>query len=801
MFRNYCRTAWRNLTRYRLFSVINVVGLSVGIACALLIILHIKEELSYDKGYTKAGRMFRITMEGLNDQRHWAATAPSLGREMAKHFPGIVSNTRLYRYNLHVFSYTAPGGEVRRFEEKGGFVADTGAVNMFDLQFAAGNPATALAETDAIVITPAFAKKYFGNENPLGKVLMDDAGKYPLRVTGLLKPAAFPSHLQFDYLVSMPTIHRYTDERSLENRTWNGFYNYVLLDRPQSKAEIEAHMSRFLLAYYANIGETPQELLAGRRLHLQPVTDIHLHSGLEKEMSANGDISYIYIFSAAALLILLVAAVNFVNICTAQAFNRVKEIGLRKVAGAQRSQVLGQFLGESLFITLLAALLALVLFRCAMPFYGNLIGKTVNPAQFLTATNLAIFTVLIIVIGVLAGLYPALFVAGFDPVTSLKGKRNAAPAVNGVRKGLIIFQFVVSVFMLFSSIVMYRQMHFFHTKDLGFDKEQLVAVRMYDDMWKQFGAMRNDLQRNPAIAGYAVTSNLPGERFGMQGFRPLDVPFNDVAPSVRAMWADEKLLPELKVPVVEGRNFVNQFPDIRKKEFILNETAMKYFGMKDPIGQRCVLDQDTGTIVGLAKDFNFASLHAEVEPLVIHYNPFRANYLLVKAHPHRLPQVLQFLDAEIKRLSPTSVFSYSFVDERLERLYSSENRMMQLFRVFSIFAVFVSCLGLFGLAAYASRLRTKEVGIRKVLGASVYHVIMLLSFDFLKLVLLATLIAWPLAWWVMSRWLDGFAYRISISGWMFVASGCLALLVALVTVCFQAAKAALVNPVRSLKAD
>jgi putative ABC transport system permease protein len=348
---------------------------------------------------------------------------------------------------------------------------------------------------------------------------------------------------------------------------------------------------------------------------------------------------------------------------------------------------------------------------------------------------------------------------------------------------------------------MYRQMRFFHTKDLGFDKEQLVAVRMYDDMWKQFGAMRNDLQRNPAVAGYAVTSNLPGERFGMQGFRPLNVPYNDVAPSVRAMWADEKLLPELKVPIVEGRNFVNQFPDIREKEFILNETAAKYFGMKDPIGQQCVLDQDTGTIVGLAKDFNFASLHAKVEPLVIHYNPFRANYLLVKAHPHRLPQVLQFLDAEIKRLYPASVFSYSFVDERLERLYTSENRMMQLFRVFSIFAVFVSCLGLFGLAAYASRLRTKEVGIRKVLGASVYQVIMLLSVDFLKLVLLATLIAWPLAWWVMSRWLDGFAYRISISGWMFVASGCLALLVALVTVSFQAAKAALVDPVRSLKAD
>ncbi len=802
MLASYLKIAWRNLRKYTLFSSINILGLAVGLMCALLIIFHVKEELRYDKGYSKADRLFRITQEGLGeDTRHWAATAPSIGLQMAQHIPEITEVTRFYRPSpKQVLSYRAPNSEPKRFEEKDGFFVDPSVTNTFDLHFVKGDAATALTTTDAIVITEEMARKYFGQEDPLGKVIMDEVGQLPLKVTGVVSKPPFPTHLRFDYLLSWNTIHHYVDPASLERRTWNALYTYVLLNKAQSRATVEAKLPRFMVQYYAVNGETPQEVLASRKLHLFPVTDIHLHSNMEKELSPNSDITYVYIFSIAALFILLIAAVNFINISTAQAFNRMKEIGLRKVIGASRPQLLRQFLGESFIVTLAATMLALVFFACILPLYNNLTGKQLRFEQLLSVANLGILLLLVAVIGLLASAYPAWFVSNFKPVPALQGKRNVRSPVYTVRKGLIIFQFAISVFMIFSAVVMYRQMQLFHNKHLGFDKEQQIAVTMYGNMWEHFSPLIHDMQQNTGIASYATVSTLPGERFAIQPFHALGV--NNVEESsIRAMWGNETLLSTLHIPLLAGRDFRSQFPDIKHHEFILNEAAVKTLGFKDPIGKAYVLDQDTGTVVGIIKDFNFASLHAAIEPLVIQYKPFYSNYLLVKAKAGHVPQTLQFLESRIKAQSPSAVFTYAFVDDKLNQLYFPENRMMQLFKAFSFFAIFVSCLGLFGLSAYASQLRIKEVGIRKVLGASAYNVTMLLSSNFLALVLIATLLAWPLAWWAMNRWLNGFAYRIHIDVWTFALSGVLALLVAMLTVGAQAMKAAFMNPVKSLKME
>lgn len=795
MLTSYLRIAWRNLRKNTLFSVINILGLAVGMMCALLIIFHVKEELRYDKGYTKADRLYRVTMDGVGeDTRQWAATSPTVGPEMAQDMPEIAAVTRFYRlYPSQILSHT----DSKRFEEKGGFFADASVTNTFDLHFVKGDAATALTGPDAIVITEEMAHRYFGQEDPLGKVMMDEVGHLPLKVTGVVSKPAFPTHFSFDYLLSMQTIHHFLDQHSLERRTWNAFYTYVLLNSRESLSRVNARMPAFTLKYYMAAGETAQEVKSSRKLQLFPVTDIHLYSNMEKEVSANSSITYVYIFSVAALFILLIAVVNFINISTAQAFHRMKEIGLRKVIGASRAQLLRQFLGESFMVTLIATILAVLFLAIVIPFYNDLSGKQLRVQELLTLTNMGILLLLVVVIGLLASVYPAWFVTGFKPIPALKGKRDVASPVYTVRKGLIIFQFAISVFMIFSAVVMYRQMRFFYQKQLGFDKEQQIAVTMYDNMWNEAGTLMHDIAQYSGIANYAMVSTLPGDRFSIQTFYPLSMNKEEDQPSIRAMWANETLLATLNIPLTAGRNFSAD----QGHEFILNEVAVKRLGLKDPIGKQYVLDTDTGNVVGIIKDFNFASLHAAVEPLVIEYKPFRSNYLIVKARPGRVQQTLQFLETRMLAQSPGAVFTYTFLDDKLNRLYFSEDRMMQVFKAFSFFAIFVSCLGLFGISAYASQLRMKEVGVRKVLGASVYNVMMLLSGNFMKLVLIATLVSWPLAWWAMSRWLSGFAYRINIEVWMFVLSGVLAVVVAMLTVGGQAMRAALMDPVRSLKME
>jgi putative ABC transport system permease protein len=804
MFRNYLKIAWRNLWKSKTFSVVNITGLAVGIAGVLLIIFHIRHELSYEKGFEKVDRIYRVTYESTGeDNRHWAATPPPLVPALQQAFPQIEAGVRMHRlYPYQLLSYAGPAGDVKRFEEKGGFFANADVVNMFDLPFVAGDPKSALKDANTIVISETMAQKYFGKADPMGKTITDDRSRLPLLVTGVVKNFGFPSHFQFDYLVSMPTIERYLDKQSMENIGWSGFYNYIMLREDASLAQVEAGLPAFAAKFYAPSGDSEQKIRASRHLHLQPIRDIHLHSKLEKEMYPNSDITYIYIFAIAAIFILLVATVNFINISTALAFNRMKEIGLRKVVGGTRSQLLRQFLGESLLITVLATAFAVLLFKIAIPYYANVASGGFVFESVFTAPNLAIVVLLVAGIALLAGLYPAWFVARFNPVVSLKGKRLSGPAVNIVRKGLIVFQFTVSVFMIFGTMIVYRQMQLFHNQDLGFDKDQVVAVTMYDQMREKYSVLMDEMSENSSIASFSIISTLPGERFGNYTAFPLHRKDDDQLPeNSRMLWSDDKVLGTLGIQLKEGRAFHSQFPEIKNHEFILNEAAVKVYRLQDPVGQVFIAEGDTGTVVGVVKDFNFASLHASVEPLVIQYNPYRTNYLLVKVKGGSLPATIGFLESRVHNAAPSSKFTYSFLDENVDKLYVTENRMSKVFNGFAALSIFISCLGLFGLSAYSAKLRVKEVGVRKVLGASVSSVAFLLSRDFMLLVLIAIAVSVPLAWWAMERWLGSFAYRVDIGWEVPVVAALAALMLAVFTISFQAIKTALLNPVKNLRAD
>jgi putative ABC transport system permease protein len=770
----------------------------------MLIVFHVKDELSYDQGFSKSARIFRVTNENLGeDARHWAATPPPLGPEIALSLPEVEQAVRFHRpAKYQLLSYTPDDGATKTFEEYGGFIVDYGAISMFDIQFSKGNPATALSEMNSIVLTEEMAYRYFGSENPLGKSITDNTGRPPLIVKGVVKKFPFQSHLKFDYLISMPTIKNYQDDGALSSRGWSGFYTYVLLKENLSLATLSPKLEEFMVGFYSLNGETREETLAARRLRLQPITDIHLRSKLEKEMYPNSDITYVYIFSVAAFFILLLAAVNFINISTAQSFGRVKEIGVRKVMGAKRGQLIQQFLMDALLTSFLSILVALLLFGLAIPYYENLTLKVLLPETLFTFSNLGLLLLLLLFIGVLAGLYPAFFVSRFHLVSSLKSKKNSGPRVQTFRNSLIVFQFVISVFMIVGTIIIYNQMRLFHNKNLGFDKDQVLAITMHQNMWENFSALKERILENPDIESFSVSSNIPGDRFGSHFLEVLGNA-QEVSEGfdTRLMFSDERFLSTLSIPVKKGRSFFDKLPNTGNTEFIINEAAAKMMGSGDPVGKRLVIARDTASIVGVVEDFNFASLHSPIEPLVIRYNPWPMEYLFVKIKKNKLAQTISYLEKNVASLAPTSTFSYSFIDARLNELYETENKMSKVFSAFALLSIVISCLGLYGLSAYAAQIRIKEIGIRKVLGSTTIDIVKILSIDFLKLVGAAIIIAAPLTYFAMDRWLQDFAYRIAIKWWMFGLSAGMVLLIAFFTLSYQGIKSARANPIKSLRTE
>lgn len=789
MLKNFLKVAARNLLRQKTYSILNVLGLSLGITCILLLCLHIREELSYDKDFPKHDRIYRVCTTV------WSKSSPPLAAEMTKAFPEIKTFARFADDGDNVLHTT--DGKTARLK---GYYADSSAIDMFDLHTVAGTPVDGLSTDGSIVLTRSVATRLFGKTNPIGqKLVYDDNTSF--FVKAVIEDLPGNTHLHFDYLRPMTAKN---SGGSASSKDWMFGWTYVLLNHPEDIQAVRARLFDFWKHYRTDEkpADADKEAATAR---LMPITDIHLHSNLIQEMGANGNILYVYIFTAIAILIGIIACINFVNLFTTQALKRLKEVAVRKVLGARRSQVIAQFLGEALLLAVFSGLIALVLCQAALPLYDELTGRQVTMAFIFLPSNLLLTAILVFATGLLSGLFPALFISHFDPAASLKSNKPPGSPASTLRKSLVVFQFVAAGFLIIATFLVYRQMSLFHDQQLGFDKEQVAIIRLYgsfkDNLLKHPDVLKREFLSDPDILAVGTTGGLIGDDLSVEGVVPVHPEAGRQYPTVNVQRIDDNYLDVLHIPIVAGRNFSRDFHD--SACFIVNEAAVHALGLQHPIGTAIVNTTVNlqGKIVGVVKDFNFMSLHSSITPLVLEYRPEWADYMLVKIRAGKSPQTIDWLKNKMATLAPSTLFDYGFLDDHISGLYRKEDNMSTILKVFSVFSIFISCLGLFGLAAYAAEIRTREIGIRKVIGASTAGLVRLLSIDFMVPVLIGNILSWPLAAWAVHSWLTEFTYRIDIGWQVFALSLGLTLVVALLTIGFRCWHTARINPVRSLRAE
>jgi putative ABC transport system permease protein len=804
MLQNYWRTANRSLRRQKLSTTLNVLGLVSGLTASLMILLHIQFELSYEKGYAHTDHIYRVVRTGA--ERSWAPVSLPVSEEISNFIPEVRKVARFYPVGAKVFRYVDDNAQARIFEEKAGFFADPEALDIFSLDLAAGSTAS-LSEPGQILISEEMAKRYFGDEEAIGKSITDLKNQAPLRVSGVFRKPDFPTHLQFDYLEPMATFLKYLPEAWQQNRNWGAAFTYLLTREDASQAYLQARTAEFAREFHKEqLASLPPEQAPDFSYRLQPLQDIHLHSHLEQEMGVNGDIRYLYIFGTVAIVILLIASFNFVNMSTAQAFSRMREVGVRKVLGAGRAQLRLQFLSEALILTFGSGILAAALLILLLPYYNELSGHQLSLLSLIQPDYLLAFIAILLIIGLFSGLYPSVFIAGFGILTALRGKSLPKSGTAFTRKALVIFQFAISMGLIISTLLVYQQMQFFQDKDMGFAKEQVVAIKLNGELKREvvqnIEVIKQTLMGNSMIEQVSAMSNLPGERFSVESLVPTGMSEEEIQdlPLLRFVRADQSFLETMNISLLEGNNFRQIDDSLAQAQFLINRKAAEALNLGNPVDREVVSYRGRqGRIIGIVEDFHFASLHSPIEPLAIELAPDWSNYLLVRANTQDLPGLLSFLQESMMKLAPGQLFSYTFLDEQLEQLYAAELRIRQVFTLFASLAVLISCLGLFGLTAYTTKARLKEVGIRKVLGARVAGIMLALSKDYLWLLLLASLIAWPGAYWLMNGWLSNFAYRISIDPGVFLLATLLVLLIAGISMAHHILKGARSNPVYVLR--
>ena len=795
MIKSYLKTALRNLLRDRQFTILNVLGLSTGLACTILILLWVFNELSYDRWQPYANRTYRITAATFAQSYPWSG-AP-LGAAIKAQIPGVEYTARL-KPNFQAHLFTAG---TRRFEEKRVFYADPDILKIFSFPLASGDARTVLARPDGILLTQATARKYFGTEDVVGQRIGMDSNSFT--VTGILKDIPANSHVHFDMLLPMSFIAR-TDEDIVHSH-WDNldFYTYIVFNANKDLSGTSiADMEKKIRAIN-HAGEPNFDAVFG----LQPLNRIHLYSKqMAYDIEAQGDIVYVRLFAIIAVFILLIACVNFMNLSTARSARRAKEVGIRKVIGARRGQLVGQFLSESMLLTLVSLLLALGMVKLCLPAFNAVLGASLSLDLTQGWTSGGLLLVLLFT-GLVAGSYPALFLSRCRPIKVLKQRVVRMGAGTSLfRNGLVVFQFVVSVVLIIGTSVVYSQLRYIRNRDLGYDKSNLLYVLFKGDMAKNSEVLGAALGKSPHLRNYTIISELPVDAgMGTIGVRWKNITENHIMFSV--MGVDEHFISVFKVKLLEGRGFSPAY-GADTINYIVNEKALSVMGM-DPataVGQRIRLWDNWGSIVGVVKDFSFKPAQSAVAPLILRYNrgagkEWLRRTAVVSTVPAGTAEAIGELRTIYQRMSPMEAFEFGFVDQQLQRLYVSEERLGMLFNIFSVLAVFISCLGLWGLAAFTAEQRTKEIGIRKVLGAGVPGVVFMLSGGFVRLVLVAVVVATPIASYCMDRWLQDFAYRVNISAWYFVAAGAIAMVIALLTVSWQAVRAAVANPVKSLRAD
>lgn len=809
MFKNYFKIAFRNLWKNKGFTFINIAGLAIGLSCFILIALYVTKELDYDRFYPNAERIYRVDADikfGGNLLNLTVSSDP-MGPTLKKDYPQVEDYTRIY---------ASEGSKIVRkgndyFNEEKIVYADSTFFNLFPQTVLSGETKTALFEPNTVVISETAAKKYFSTTNASGKTIEID--QKPFKVTAVIKDMPRNSHFHFDFIMSMKNV----------DYQWNSFlshnfHTYILL-RPGTDYHafeknftqvLEQHVFPQASQLISGLTSMDEFRKAGNMLNysLMPLTKIHLYSQRYPELEANGNIQYVYIFSAVALFILLIACINFMNLSTARSVSRAKEVGIRKVLGTRRKSLISQFLSESTLMAFISLILAIVITYFVLPGFNDIAAKSMSIHNIFNPTFLPFLIALPFIVGLLAGLYPAFFLSKFKPVSVLKGRTNAGVKKNILRSGLVVFQFFTSIVLIIGTIIIYKQLHFIQTTSLGFNKNQVLIV---DGAWalnKNDEAFKNEVLKLPGVESATMSGYIPVNSSRSDNTYSRDATMNQKnALSMQTWKVDYDYIGTMGMQIIKGRNFSKDF-GTDSSAVILNEAAVRVLGFDNPVGNKIYQNFPGGpgsvmkayNIIGVVKDFHFESLRHNIYPLglILEHNntimSFRINTAEVKP-----------LIAQIKNkwtaLAPGMPFNYRFMDEAFNNIYRSEQQVGKISITFAILAIFIACLGLFGLVTYMAEQRTKEIGIRKVLGASVGQVTGMLSRDFLKLVLIASLIAFPVAWWVMHRWLQDFAYRIKIDWWVFLIAGLIALLIALATVSFQAIKAAMANPVKSLRTE
>lgn len=793
MFRNYLKTAFRNLWRNKVLSGINILGLSVGLAACLLILVFVGDELSFDRFHEQGDRIVRVTMEVSSNGEEMRApvTGTKVAPAFTRDFPEVEKAVRIYN-TPKVVQY-----HDKLFEEQRFLYADSTFFQIFSFALRQGQATDVLAGPDKLVLTASTARKYFGNENPVGKTLKINNTKDYL-VTGIVADVPANSQIKFDFVASYASLRV-----AKEEHWWNANdITYLLLRRPEAITGLQAKIPGYMRAHSAETQLTGQDYLT---YNLEPLRDVHLYSDLSG-LEPNGDLKYIYIFAIIAGLILVIACTNYINLTTAHAAGRAKEVGIRKVIGALRGQLFRQFIGESFIVTFIALLIGVILVKLLLPVFNGLTGKEVTSNVLQSPFTLVSGVLITLVISVLAGSFPAMALANFKPVSVLKGSFKSSGTGIWLRKGLIVFQFVISTFLIVSALIVQQQLQYIQDKKIGYNNQQVLVLPTDEQIINKFKLLKQAFKSNPAVKNVTLAYETPTNIQGGYSFKkPEDVQSS----MVKAIPVEKDFVQTLNIPLVAGRDFNNTDEKLLQPEgessfsFILNESAVKNLGWTpaEAIGKQLELDSRQGLIKGVAQDFHFAPLHETIAPLVIFLDEVSWGKILVKINGQDVAGTLADLEATWKQLAPHRPFVYKFLDEEYGKLYGAEQRIGKTFAVFAFLAILLACLGLFGLAAFTTTQRAKEIGVRKVLGASVPDILTLISKDFLKLVALANIIAWPLAWYAMHRWLEDFAYRIPINPGIFILAGLAALVVAFATISFQALKVAVTNPVKALKQE
>jgi putative ABC transport system permease protein len=796
MLKNYLKVILRNLKEQKGYSFINIASLAIGLSCCLLIMLYIRHEFSYDKYHNNAQYIYRVVREHQGEPTWYNSSEHPLAASLKEDFPEVVKATRVKKNDeVGVVEH-----ESKRFNEAGIYFVDQDFLDIFTFPLLSGDVHTALKEPFSVLITQEMAEKYLGNEEPVGKILRIKEWygekKYDYKIRGVLENIPENSHFRFDFLVSYNTLYTLKREGKDSVETWSYYEpkTYILLESQADPIELEGKFPDFLRKYKG-------EESASEKLHLQPLTGIHLGGNLRFELETNSDMKYIYLFSAIAVFIMLIACLNYINLSVARSAKRAVEVGMRKVVGANKAQLVRQFLVESIAFSVLALMISFLLVDLVLSGFCSLIERNLTLSLSQDLNMVLVFLGLAVFIGFLSGSYPAFFISSFHPIKVIKGTLIIGSKSSAVfRNSLVVVQFAVSIILIVCTFVIHNQLSYIRNRNLGFDREQIVTVYTMDENLKRNPEpLKKELLKNPGISGVSASLDLP-----ITVRRTSTVEWDEQGERRKSeiyfTFVDYDYFKVYEMEVVKGRSFSEDFPRDKVQAVIINETAARNLGWEEPVGRRVYSQGREFTVIGMIKDFHFQSLHRRIDPLFfLFYEGRGLDFFSIKVSPSNIPSTIGFIEEKWRRFSPEFPFQYTFLDERVDKTYKAEQRLGQSFNIFTFIALSIACMGLIGLASFISEQKRKEIGIRKVLGADIKSIIVLLAREYVKCIAVAAVIAWPIGYFVMSRWLQNFVYRTSIGIEIFILSGLVAFVFALLTVSYQSIKAAVANPADSLR--